>query len=164
MTFVEVLLAEYDEEMKKTRTMLERVPDDKLAWKPHDKSMTLGRLASHVADFPTWALTTVQVDTLVLNPGDRPVPPTSRNQILNKFDKDLANARQAIAGLSEDQLATVWTLKFGDQVLFQMPRTAVLRHTVMDHLIHHRGQLSVYLRLLDVPVPGMYGASADEMG
>ncbi len=163
MTFAERLLLEYDEEMGKTRKMLERVPDDKLGWKPHEKSMTLGRLASHVADFPTWALTTIQVDTLDIKPEDMPAPLTSKAQILEKFDKDLSNARQAIARLSEDQLAVIWRMNFGGQTLIERPRGAVLRDVVMNHMVHHRGQLSVYLRLLDVPVPGMFGPSADEM-
>jgi len=163
MTFVERLLPEYDEEMKKARKMLERVPEDKLGWKPHDKSMTLGRLAAHVADFPTWAMTTVQVETLELTPADVPKPPNSKTEILEKFDKDLANARQALAGLTEEQFATIWTLKFGDQKILEMPRADILRYTVMNHMIHHRAQLGVFLRLLDVPIPGMYGPSADEM-
>jgi uncharacterized damage-inducible protein DinB len=163
MTFVQRLLAEYDDEMKKARTMLERVPEDKLTWKPHEKSMTLGKLASHVADFPNWALTTVQVDTLDFKASDMPAPPTSRADILQKFAKDLSGARQAISGLTEEQLGTKWTLKFEGQEIFSMPRADVLRLTVMNHLIHHRAQLSVYLRLLDVAVPGMYGPSADEM-
>ena len=163
MTFAKRLVLEYDEEMKRARTMLGRVPDDKLTWKPHEKSMTLGRLANHVADFPNWALTTVQVDTLDIPPDMKPVPPKSTADILQKFDKDLSSARQALAGLTEEQLGAKWTLKFGGQEIFSMPRADVLRLTVMNHLIHHRAQLSVYLRLLDVPVPGMYGPSADEM-
>lgn len=162
MTFTERFLSEYDEEMKKTRQMLERVPEDKLSWKPHEKSMPLARLAGHVADFPNWALTTVQVDTLEIKPGDRPAIPTSKAQILEKFDKDLAKAREAVSRLTEEQLAATWSLKFGGRTIFEMPKAAVLRGTVMNHMVHHRGQLSVYLRLLNVPVPGMYGPSADD--
>jgi uncharacterized damage-inducible protein DinB len=164
MSFVQRFLTEFDHEMNNTRKMLERVPDDKLAWKPHEKSMILGRLASHVADFPTWAMTTAQVDSLELDPAYRPVIPNTKSEILQKFDKDLSSARQAISKLSEEQLTAIWTLKFGDTKVFELPRAEVLRITVMNHLIHHRGQLSVYLRLLDVPIPGMYGPSADEPG
>ena len=163
MTFAERLTAEYDHEMANARKMLESVPEDKLAWKPHEKSMTLGRLASHVADFPTWALTTIQVDRLDMKAGDMPAPINTKAEILEKFDKDLKKGRDAIAGLKEDQLDKNWSLSFDGQQLFELPRADVLRQTVMNHLVHHRGQLSVYLRLLNVPVPGMYGPSADEM-
>jgi uncharacterized damage-inducible protein DinB len=163
MTFAERIVLEYDDEMKKARTMLERVPGDTLAWKPHAKSMSLGQLANHVADFPNWAMTCVQVDTLDIPADFKPVPPKSTAEILQKFDKDLAGARQALGGLKEEQLGAKWTLKFGDQEIFSMPRADVLRLTVMNHMVHHRAQLGVYLRLLDVAVPGMYGPSADEM-
>ena len=163
MTFAESFATEYDQEMANARKMLECVPEDKLAWKPHEKSMTLGRLASHVADFPTWALTTIQVDKLDLKSGDTPPPVNTKAEILAKFEKDLKKGRDAIAGLKEDQLTKNWSLSFDGKQIFEMPRAIVLRQTVMNHMVHHRGQLSVYLRLLNVPIPGMYGPSADEM-
>src|SRR5579875_127737 len=152
MSFQERLLHEYDEEMNKTRKMLELVPDDKLGWKPHEKSMTLGRLASHLADFPTWGLATLEANEHLVPADFRPDVPKSRAEIVAKFEKDLASCRERISRLSDDELETPWTLKFGGQTVFTMPRANVIRGTVMDHMIHHRGQLSVYLRLLNVPI------------
>ena len=163
MNFIERLLPEFDTEFQNARKMLEVVPEDKFAWKPHAKSMTLGRLAGHVAEMPNWALVTIQVDTLELKGGQQPFRPASRDELLSRFDENVLQARQALQGLKQEQLEAIWRLKFGDKTLFEMPRAAVLRTTVMNHMIHHRGQLSVYLRLLDVHVPGMYGPSADEM-
>jgi uncharacterized damage-inducible protein DinB len=163
MSFRNRLLQEYDDEMNKTRKMLELVPDDKLGWKPHEKSMTLGRLASHVADFPTWGLSSLQTNEHRIPTDWRPEVPKSRQEILSKFEKDLATCRDEISRLQDSQLDDMWSLKFGDQTVFTMPRAQVIRGVVMDHMIHHRGQLSVYLRMLDVPIPGMYGPSADEM-
>ena len=164
MGFTEELLIEYDAEMANTRKMLERVPDDKLEWAPHSKSMTLARLASHVADFPTWALTTVDTDMLDLNKVEPPSSlPKSRAEIVAKFEKDLVAARAKLASLTEEALGRKWTLKAGDHTILEMPKAQVIRITVMNHMVHHRGQLSVYLRELNVPVPGMYGPSADEM-
>jgi uncharacterized damage-inducible protein DinB len=163
MNFIERLLPEFDAETKNTRKILEVVPEDKFAWKPHDKSMTLGRLSGHIAELPNWAVHTVQVDTLELTPGQKPFSPTSRDELLQKFDANVSEAHTALAGVKEEQLTTIWRLKFGERTVIEMPRAAVIRATVMNHLVHHRGQLSVYLRLLDIPVPGMYGPSADEM-
>lgn len=162
MTVQELLLLEFGEEMAATRRMLERVPDASLGWKPHEKSMTLGRLASHVADLPNRCTAIVENDVLV-----RPAIPTpfvagSAMEILEHFDKARAAAEPVLKGLQEEQLAAVWTLKLGERTVFELPRAMALRRVFMDHLIHHRGQLSVYLRLLDVAIPGMYGPSADD--
>jgi uncharacterized damage-inducible protein DinB len=157
------LLPEFDQEMMNTRKILERVPEDKLDYKPHVKSMTLGRLAGHLAELPTWASHTLQMEELVLTSDFKPFIPKSRQEILDAFDKHVAEAREIIGNATDEDFGKIWTLKFGNETIFAMPRTAVLRNMVISHLIHHRGQLGVYLRLNEVEVPGMYGPSADEM-
>ena len=163
MAMSEALLPEFDEEMKNTRKMLERIPDDKFDYKPHEKSMPLGRLASHVAELPGWAAHTMQTDVLEIQAGQQPYIAKSRQQLLEDFDKNVADGRKLIAAATDADFAKIWTFKYGGQTLFSMPRTAVIRSVVMNHMIHHRAQLSVYLRLNEIEVPGMYGPSADEM-
>ena len=166
MALRDALLPEFDQEMASTRKMLERVPEVRLAFKPHPKSPTLGWLANHVADIPGWVAATVNEDELDFAPAGKPRPQmseaSSRDQLLAIFDRKAAEGHTAIAGVSDERLAGPWTLRMGSHVLFTLPRAAVLRSFVMSHLIHHRAQLGVYLRLNDVPVPGMYGPSADE--
>jgi uncharacterized damage-inducible protein DinB len=162
MTFGETLLPEFDEEMKNTRKLLECVPDGKFDYQPHAKSMTLGRLASHVAELPSWAAMTVDTEVLEIDPAWKPEIASTRAELLEKFDKGVAEARTKIAAASDDHWAQTWTLKFGGKAVFAMPRTMVMRSTVMNHLIHHRAQLGVFLRLNEVEFPGMYGPSADE--
>jgi uncharacterized damage-inducible protein DinB len=157
-----MILPEFDQEMANTRKLLERVPEDKMAWRPHEKSMALGRLASHVAELPGWATTTIKQDSLNLTPDMKGFQAASRKELLETFDKNAAEARQAIAGASDAHLQKPWTLAVSGKTFFSMPRTAVLRGFVMNHLIHHRAQLGVYCRLNDVPIPGMYGPSADD--
>jgi uncharacterized damage-inducible protein DinB len=164
MSIAESLLPEFDREMGITRRLLERVPDGQFAWKPHDKSMTLGRLAEHLAELPMWARVAI-VDSGIDMASGRPpeyVPPTTRAGILEMFDKNLADARAALSGRSDGELMAPWTLKAQGKEVFTMPKAVVLRGFVMNHMIHHRGQMSVYLRLQNVPVPSMYGPSADE--
>jgi len=156
------LLPEFDQEMANTRKMLERVPDEHLAFKPHEKSYSLLELAAHVANIPMWTGVTLTTTELDLDqPWDRREP-TNRKEVLADFDTQAVDARSALERTTAGDMAVDWTLKSGEQVWFTMPRGAVYRSFVMSHLIHHRAQLSVYLRLLDVPVPGMYGPSADE--
>ncbi len=162
MTIPELFLHEFDEEMPNTRRMLERVPEASFTWKPHEKSMTLGRLASHVADLPARCATIITTEELVRPVGFTPWTASSTAEILDHFDTVTRAARTALAGLRDDQLQVLWTIKMGDRTLVELPRVIALRRVLMDHHIHHRGQLSVYLRLLDVPIPGMYGASADD--
>jgi uncharacterized damage-inducible protein DinB len=166
MAIRDALLPEFDMEMASTRKVLERVPVDKADFKPHTKSGSLGWLAWHVADLPHWVVETINKDELDFAPAGvpRPAPPVvdSQEKLLASFDKKVADARTAIAGVSDEHLAGMWTLKAGGHTIFSMPRATVLRSFVMNHLIHHRAQLGVYLRLNDVPVPGMYGPSADE--
>jgi uncharacterized damage-inducible protein DinB len=158
----EMMLPEFDQEMANTRKLLERAPEEKFSWKPHDKSMTLGRLASHVAELPGWATVTVNQDSLNLTPDMKGFQAASRKELLETFDKNAVEARQAIAGASDAHLAEMWSLKMNGQQIFSLPRTAVLRGFVMNHLIHHRAQLGVYYRLNGVLIPGMYGPSADD--
>jgi uncharacterized damage-inducible protein DinB len=162
----QALLPEFDMEMANTRKTLERVPDDKLGWKPHEKSMTMGRLVGHLAELPGWAGPTITEDTMDIAPPGGPayqaVTAKSRKEALDLFDKHVSAARAAIAGATDDQLMKPWSLLKGGQTLMTMPKIAVLRGFVMNHTIHHRAQLGVYLRLNDVSVPSIYGPSADE--
>ena len=162
MSISQMLLPEFDREMANTRKLLSSVPEDKFSWQPHAKSMTLGRLASHIAELPNWAVETINRETLELQPGMKPWLATSQAELLERFDKNVDEARAAISGASDAHLAVDWSLIFGGRKVMTMPRVAVLRSVVMNHLIHHRAQLGVYLRLNDVAIPGMYGPSADE--
>jgi uncharacterized damage-inducible protein DinB len=161
MTISEILLPEFDQEMANTRKIIECVPEDKFGWKPHEKSMTLGRLASHVAEMPGWVVVTINQDKLELTPGQKPFLASTKAELLETLDKNVSEARKAIAGATDDHLSKIWSLIYGGKTVFSMPRAAVLRSMVMSHMIHHRGQLGVYLRLVDVAIPGMYGPSAD---
>jgi len=160
------LLPEFDHEMANTRKALERVPEDKFAWKPHEKSMALGGLATHLATLPSWAIHTVNEDSIDIAPVDgeppRVAPVESRADLLARFDDTSSRARAAIAGATDEELFKPWTLFAGGKEILKLPKIAVLRSFVMNHLIHHRGQLTVYLRLNDIPVPSLYGPSADE--
>lgn len=156
------LLPELDQEIASTRRMLERVPNDRLDFRPHEKSYSLLELASHISNLPSWAPMTLTTTELDLDQSfDRKVP-TTTEEIVAELDRNAAEARTAIEKATPDDLGVPWTLRMGEQVFFTMPRAAVLRSFVLNHLIHHRAQLGVYLRLLDVPVPGMYGPSADD--
>jgi uncharacterized damage-inducible protein DinB len=165
-TMREPLLAEFDEEMAHTRKSLERVPEDRLGWKPHPKSGTLGWLASFLAVLPSWTVTTLKQDSFDLAPPGKPPErlPTmkSRSEIVELFDRNVAEARAAIAAASDEDFHQPWTLLASGKKLMTMPRAKVLRSMMLSHMIHHRAQLGVYLRLLDVPVPAIYGPSADE--
>jgi uncharacterized damage-inducible protein DinB len=160
MTIAETLLPEFDQEMANTRKLLECVPDNNFAWKPHEKSMALGRLATHIAELPGYAVVTVNLPSLDVA-GHKSVVCETKGAVLAEFDKNAGEARAAIAGASDETLTQPWSLIFGGQVAFTLPRVAVIRTMMMNHLIHHRAQLGVYLRLNDVAIPGMYGPSAD---
>ncbi len=162
-TISSALLPEFDAEMASTRKILELVPNDKFDYKPHEKSMALGRLASHIAEMANWAGHTIQVEVLSMKPGDKPYLAENREQLLADFDKYVSEARALIAGASDEDLHKMWTFRYDGKDMMSMPRTAVLRSMVMNHMIHHRAQLGVYLRLNEVEIPGMYGPSADEM-
>jgi uncharacterized damage-inducible protein DinB len=162
MTIPELFLQEFDAEMPGTRSLLERVPETSFSWKPHEKSMTLGRLASHIADLPARCTTIITTDELVRPVGFTPWAAASTADLLEHFDAATSGARASLAALRDDQLSVVWSIKMGDRTLASLPRVMALRRVFMDHIIHHRAQLGVFLRLLDVPIPGMYGASADD--
>jgi uncharacterized damage-inducible protein DinB len=156
-------LAELDNEAKVTRSVLERIPADKFGWQPHDKSMAFGRLASHVAEMFGWTKDTLKSDVLDFATMDyKPFEPQTTEELLAFFDEHIANAKATLAETSDETFMTDWTMRNGEQVYFTMPKVAVMRSFVMNHIIHHRGQLSVYLRLNDIPVPSIYGPSADE--
>jgi uncharacterized damage-inducible protein DinB len=166
MSISSALLPEFDQEMASARRTLERAPLDKSDWRPHPKSMALGRLSSHVAEIPGWALHAIATDELDLAPpGAPPFKPriaATRDELLQMFDGHVAAAREAIAGASDEHLMKPWRLLMGGRTIMELPRAAVLRSFVMNHLIHHRAQLGVYLRLNDIAVPAVYGPSADE--
>jgi uncharacterized damage-inducible protein DinB len=162
MPLVDALLPEFDHEMTTTRKVLERVPEDKFNWKPHAKSFSVGELATHVANLPTWGTETLTKSEIDLAGGQRVAALASKAELMAAFDRNVAVTRAALTGKTDAELLAIWSLKRGGKTIFSMPKTAVLRSFVLSHLIHHRGQLSVYLRLLDVPVPSIYGPSADE--
>jgi uncharacterized damage-inducible protein DinB len=163
MPIAQMLLPEFDLEMANTRKMLERVPDGKFAYKPHEKSMTLGRLAAHTCEIPSYATGTLRVERMDFTGDEKPFTPTTRKELLEAFDKYVAEAREMLSKATDEDLAKIWTLTYKGQQIFAMPRAAVLRTMVLSHLIHHRSQLGVYLRLNNIEIPGMYGPSADEM-
>ena len=168
MSISQSLLPEFDKEMDGTRRTLERVPDDRMDWKPHEKSMPLGGLVTHLSNLPSWVVHVVGRDELdIAPPGEPPlrVPQArTRAEALEAFDKNIAAAREALAGADDERLTQPWTLLHGGRAIFTLPRVAVLRGSVFNHIIHHRAQLGVYLRLNDIPVPSIYGPSADEGG
>jgi uncharacterized damage-inducible protein DinB len=165
MTIRDALLPEYDHEMGTTRRLLERTPEAEFAWKPHEKSMSLGALAGHIANIPHWCNAILEhtvFDLAGVGEDARPRLPTSQAELLAEFDRKVAAARAGIAAAADGQMMAPWTFKQGGQEIFTMPRVAAIRSFIMNHLIHHRGQLSVYLRLKNVPLPKIYGPTADE--
>jgi uncharacterized damage-inducible protein DinB len=166
MSYADTILSEFDQEMAKTRKVLERVPEDKLAWKPHPKSNTIGWNANHLSEIPAWVEPTLTLPALdVAPPGKPPYKSpafSTRQEILANFDKNAAAARKALAAAKDQDMAQPWSLLRAGQAMFTMPRSAVIRSFVLNHMIHHRAILCVYLRLNDIPVPGMYGPSGDE--
>jgi uncharacterized damage-inducible protein DinB len=166
MKISDSLLPEFDQEMANTRKVLERVPHDKLSWKPHAKSFDFGALSAHIATMPGWATLTMEQDAFdYAPPGGEPYKtPTfaSNKDLVAAFDKGVAEARAAFAAADDSKFLEPWTLMAGGNALFTMPRIAVVRSFVMNHTIHHRAQLGVYLRLNDIAVPSAYGPTADE--
>lgn len=165
MSHAEQLLEDFDVEMASTRRMLERIPEDKADWKPHDKSFSMGKLAMHVATLPVLAKYVMEDDGLdMANPTHTRPDSTfrTRAEMLATFDGLAEDTRRAVSSASDERLRQNWLFKFGDRVISNRSRSLTYRHMFLNHLIHHRGQLAVYLRLNGVPVPGMYGPSADE--
>jgi len=158
------LIGELKYESSLTKKMLERVPPDKKDWKPHVKSMTVGRLATHVAEITHWVSDIIHIDDydFTKNFNFNPRIANSTKELLDIFETNLNKAMADLTNIHEDDLAKKWVVRRGEQVMFETPKKGAIRSWAINHMIHHRGQLSVYLRLLDVPVPGMYGPSADE--
>jgi uncharacterized damage-inducible protein DinB len=167
MTLSEMLLPEFDEEMGNTRRLLACVPDGKSTWKPHDLSMTLGRLATHIAEIPgRWVVIILTRDEFDVRPPGPPPPRVtleSTAKILELLDRNAADARQALAAASDAEFGKPFTMLNGGKAYVTKPRLAMYRRMAMSHLIHHRAQLGVYLRLNGVEIPGMYGPSADDL-
>jgi uncharacterized damage-inducible protein DinB len=163
MTINESLAAELKAEAATTRKLLERVPQDSLTWKPHDKSMTLGRLAGHVAELPGLFAMVLTEDELDFGSGNyQPFNPENASELLDVFDQRVAGALDSLSTQPGEAFAKTWRMRRGERVFLELPRAVALRSIGLNHLIHHRGQLSVYLRLLDVAVPSIYGPSADD--
>src|SRR5215831_2556028 len=163
MSISQMLLPEFDQEMANTRKTLERIPEHNLTYKPHSKSMPLDRLAGHIAEMPTWGTMTLTTDSMDMDPATyQPLVATSRAQVLAAFDANVAALRGHIAGTSDQAFLTDWPMSVKGQHFMTMPRVGVIRSMVINHIIHHRAQLGVYLRLNNIEVPGMYGPSADE--
>jgi uncharacterized damage-inducible protein DinB len=165
MALKDGILPEFDHEMGATRRLLERVPEADFAWRPHDKSYPLGHLAAHIANLPNWVgitMDTSELDTAEIGEESRPTQPASLAELLARFDENVKNARARIDEQTDPAFFAPWTLKSSGQAMFTMPKLSVLRTFVMNHLIHHRGQLTVYLRLRNVPLPSIYGPTADE--
>jgi uncharacterized damage-inducible protein DinB len=165
MSIAESILPEFDHETATTRTLLERVPEAKAAWKPHQKSMSLGELAMHVSTLPAWAPITLRETQFDTSPpgGQSFAPPAfeSTAKMLAAYDEGVRASRAMLASATDAELMVAWALKTAGKTVFTMPRVAVFRSFIMNHAIHHRGQLSVYLRMCDVPLPSIYGPTAD---
>jgi uncharacterized damage-inducible protein DinB len=164
MAIIDALLPEFDREMGLTRRALERVPDGQFDWRPHPTSVTLGRLAEHLTEMPQWALMTMTQDGIDMTAQRPPdyVRPATRDAVLAQFDTHLKSGRGSVAGRTDAEFNAPWTLRAAGKEVFTMPKVAVMRNFVLNHMIHHRGQLMVYLRMLGVPVPSIYGPSGDE--
>jgi uncharacterized damage-inducible protein DinB len=164
MAIIDALLPEFDREMGLTRRALERVPDGQFDWRPHPTSVTLGRLAEHLTEMPHWATIAMTEDGIEMTTQRPPdyVRPATRDAVLAQFDNSLKTGRANVVNKTDAEFAAPWTLRAGGKEVFTMPKIAVMRNFVLNHMIHHRGQLLVYLRMLGVPVPSIYGPSGDE--
>ena len=163
MSIISMFQKQLEDEAKTTRKMLERMPDDKFDWTPHEKSMTIRRLATHVAELPTWITMTLDTDELdFARHPYQPVPISNTKELVAYFEKCLEDGRASLSKAIEEQLELPWTLRNGETVYSTSPKEDVIRMS-LSQIIHHRAQLGVYLRLLNVPIPGSYGPSADEM-
>jgi uncharacterized damage-inducible protein DinB len=159
---LDLFLEELDHESQTTRKVLERVPEEKLSWKPHQKSMSLGELGTHVATIPGALAQAMQNDVLDVGVASHPAPATSRAELISAFENSLMTAKRVIGGFDDQKAMGIWKIVNQGKDLLALPRVAAVRGVILNHLYHHRGQLTVYLRLLNVPVPPIYGPSADE--
>lgn len=163
MRLSDPILAEIQQESATTRKLLERVPESAFAWKPHEKSMTLGRLAAHIVELYNFITPISTQDEFDFDTGNlKPFAPADVAGLLERFDKNVADTLEMLRMQTDEQLLASWRLRSGAHVFFEMPRVAVIRGFMLNHIVHHRGQLSVYLRLQNVPLPQMYGPTADE--
>lgn len=163
MSICEPLAAELEQEARTTRRLLERVPEGSFGWKPHEKSMSLGQLAGHVAQLPSLLMPALTGDEFdIAAAGWKPFSPQSTAELVGQHDANIKTVAETLRGQTDERMGERWKFRSGDHVIFEMPRAAVVRFFALNHVIHHRGQLSVYLRLLDVPLPSIYGPSADE--
>ena len=164
MTTIDSLLKEFEHEAQTTRKHLERLPDDKLEWRPHEKSFTAAGLASHIVECVGWTVDIFKKNEVNFDPATyKPYLAKSTEELLKTFDDNVAKGKEALAAATEESLAQPWSLKVKGRALFDKPRADVFRDFTLSHVIHHRGQFSVYLRLLDIAVPGSYGPSADDL-
>lgn len=161
MELIPLFSNELEQEAKTTQKFLKIVPDDQFSWSPHEKSMSLKDLAVHIAEIPGWIETALNQDMLDFSDGYKPTPVENSDDLIELLEQSVQKSQKALNGASEDDLLPDWTMKNGDQVLMVMPKHAVIRHS-LNQITHHRAQLGVYLRLLDIPIPGSYGPSADE--
>jgi uncharacterized damage-inducible protein DinB len=166
MSLARSIAAEFAHEAATTRRLLERVPEEHLNWKPHERSMTLARLVGHIAEIPGWSSAILDRDEFdMAQAGDyKPVVPENRAELLEVFDRHVAAFQEAVEKQADSHLMVTWRFRQGDEVLVELPRVAAIRSFVLSHTIHHRGQLSVYLRLRNVGLPPIYGPTADEIG
>lgn len=164
MPLIDALLPEFDREMGQTRKVLDRVPDGQFDWRPHPTSVTLGRLAEHLAEMPLWGTMTMTQSALDMTTPRPPdyVSPATRAEALAMFDTNLKTGRAHLVNKTDAEFDAPWTLKAGGKEVFTMPKAAVMRNFVLNHMVHHRGQMTVYLRMLGVPIPSIYGPSGDE--
>ena len=164
MPLIDALLPEFDREMGQTRKVLDRVPDGQFDWRPHPTSVTLGRLAEHLVEMPQWATTTMaqsELDMMTPRPADYQSPAT-RAEVLALLDANLKVARASLVNKTDGEFDAPWKLKAGGKEVFTMPKASVIRFFVLNHMVHHRGQMAVYLRMLGVKIPSIYGPSGDE--
>jgi uncharacterized damage-inducible protein DinB len=167
MSISAALLPEFDNEMANTRRAIERVPDSAFGWTPHEKSSSMQELVSHLANLPSWMAVTLEQDSIDMAPPDGSEPPRqpaagSTAEALATFDRNVTVAREALQKATDAVMMDDWSLLSGGEAMFTLPKVAVVRTFILNHMIHHRGQLTVYLRMNDVPVPAIYGPSADE--
>jgi uncharacterized damage-inducible protein DinB len=162
MRMADGIAMELEHEAKSLRKTLSRIPEEKFAWKPHERSMSMGMLASHLAELPGWVEPTLHQSGLEIPPDYKPWIAASAAELLDRLESNLKKALEVLRGYPEEKLMETWTLRGGGATIFALPRAVVLRAMVLSHLVHHRGQLTVYLRLNNIPVPAIYGPSADE--
>ena len=163
MSIAELFLDEFRREVVGTRRTLEAVPADRYDYSPHEKSFKMGRLAGHIAEIPAWAEGMVTQDELDMAAGGLTnIDPSSAEELMSGWEASVEAFERGLEGASDEHLQQTWTLRAGEQVLYSAPRVVAIRNFVLNHMIHHRGQLQVYLRLLDIPLPSVYGPTADE--